>query len=89
MQWGNLMSQKYYSSGNTFKDKWQIPTGNKLDSSHTTKGVLYEPLASHHELPNNISRGVPPPSFEIMYFHIFFPRVWEHGVGKPQSFSIW
>lgn len=71
MQWGNLMSQQYYSSDNTFKDKWQIPNRNKLGPSYITKDVLYELLASHYELSNNIS---PLPNFEIMYFHILFPK---------------
>ena len=33
-----------------------------------------------------------PPIFKPMYFHIyifFFPREWEHSVGKPQPFSDW
>lgn len=67
-QWGNLMSQKYWSSS---KDKWQIPTRNNLGSSHTTKDVLHEPLASHHELANSMS---PLPSFGLCIVTCFFPK---------------
>jgi len=58
-----------------------------LGSSHITKDVLYEPLASHHELFNNTSPPRPQ-LWDYVFPHIFSPGCESTVLGSHSPFNL-